>query len=306
MPLEEHENSRKRPQFGSRTLKDEDDIFLHNAWDNVEWNAERASEAAAKVLENSSPLISSQEAEKYEQQSSLYWDEFYRRHRCGFFKDRNWLFTEFPELNCFINAKTTHSSSPVECKCLLEVGCGVGNTVIPLMQATAGSDLQIYACDFSPVAVDLLRQSEEFDASRCHAFVWDICDEKTELPFQENSLDFALLIFVLSSLNPAKFGQAVANIVRYVKPGGMILFRDYGRYDMAQLRFKKGRCLSDNFYARGDGTRVYFFMPEEVDALFAKCGLQKVFLHVDRRLQVNRIKLLRMYRVWIQATYKKA
>ncbi len=39
-----------------------------------------------------------------------------------------------------------------------------------------------------------------------------------------------------------------------------LLFRDYGRYDAAELRFRRGQHkLADHFYVRSDGTRAFYF-----------------------------------------------
>ena len=270
--------------------------------DSVEWTEEQEEEAAAKVAANSATPLLLHEVDEFEQKAGSYWDRFYETHRRDFFKDRHWLFTEFSEL---LGGKREEPPSEEGLR-ILEVGCGVGNTVFPILEMNLGSQLLVYACDFSSVAIDLLKQEKSYDESRCHAFVMDATESTwNAVPFEEASLDVVILIFTLSAMDPAKARGVLASAYRYLKPGGVILFRDYGRHDMAQLRFKTGHCLGDNFYVRGDGTRAYFFTEDEVHELMSSCGFQKKELFVDRRLQVNRGKRIRMFRVWIQAKYQK-
>lgn len=371
--------ARRRPQGGGRELKDWRMVFSHNNWDNVVWDETQEAEAKAKVQVNSEVLLTPEEIEKLEQEAAGQWDAFYGIHQNRFFKDRNWLFTEFPELAPHLahtfpqklnpeNAASPHpkntgvvsdgeatetrpsetkdgrisprtsaltnntdslnsisheniTESPQTCSQensaansfpgkdatfrILEVGCGVGNTVFPILKTNNKEGLFVYCCDFSSVAVDIVKESPDYDAKRCHAFVCDLSSEEWETPFPKGSLDIIVCIFVLSALHPDKYPQVISKMAEYLRPGGLILYRDYGRYDMAQLRFKKGRCLADNFYMRGDGTRCYFITQDEVRELMTQAGLEEVQNLVDRRLQVNRGKQLTMYRVWVQAKYRK-
>lgn len=48
-----------------------------------------------------------------------------------------------------------------------------------------------------------------------------------------------------------------------------------------------------------------FLIIEDVRDLFEKAGFKEEDNRIDRRLQVNRGKLIKMYRVWVQCKYRK-
>lgn len=265
----------------------------------MEWSKEQEDAADAKVAANSAVVLNPHQVQEYEDKADTYWDRFYETHQQNFFKDRHWLFTEFAEL------LRDKSSSPDTDFKIFEIGCGVGNTMMPILQMNLDANLFVYGCDFSSVAIDLLKQQPSYDETRCCAFVLDATSDDWNVPFEPNSMDVILLIFMLSAIDPSKSGHVIQEAYKLLKPGGLLLFRDYGRHDLAQLRFKTGHCLGDNFYVRGDGTRAYFFTEEELHHLFTSCGFQKEEMFVDRRLQVNRGKKLQMFRIWIQAKYRK-
>ena len=150
---------------------------------------------------------------------------------------------------------------------MLEVGAGAGNTAFPVMRGNENEDLVLWACDFSRKAVEVMKGSplyEELNCGKMEARVWDVAGEELPEGLEAGSVDVVLLVFVFSALSPRQWNAARRNVWRLLRPGGEVCFRDYGRGDLAQVRFKKGRWMEENFYARGDGTRVYFFEEEEL------------------------------------------
>ncbi|KAG8970657.1 hypothetical protein FRC05_000515 [Tulasnella sp. 425] len=202
--------------------------------------------------------------EKYNSRPALYWDIFYKNNQNNFFKDRKWLQREFPQLE----SVTSADAGP---KTVFEVGCGAGNVVWPLISANKNPQLKIWACDFSKHAVRVVKSNPLYSNPPCgtvRSSVWDLSSQTLPEGLEPESVDIAVMIFVLSALHPTEWAQAIANIFTLLKPGGFVVLRDYGRHDLTQLRFKEGRLLDENFYIRGDGTRVYFFEATELGRLF--------------------------------------
>ncbi|KAL3418161.1 actin-binding protein [Phlyctema vagabunda] len=302
------ENNLKRSdpfQFGSRHLKDEANVFEFNAWDHVETDDVYKEYAELQYAKQRDAPVSDFDKNRFNGDPAKWWNNFYKNNTSNFFKDRKWLQQEFPVLSQITQADAGHVT-------LLEVGAGAGNTAFPILAHNQNPNLKIHACDFSKKAVEVIRENEAYDTKNIQADVWDAAGEVLPPGLGEGSVDVVVLIFIFSALSPAQWKQAVHNVYRLLKPGGDVLFRDYGRGDLAQVRFKKGRYLEENFYIRGDGTRVYFFEKEELVKIWTgedndaeKPGFEVLEMGVDRRLLVNRAKQLKMYRCWMQGRFRK-
>lgn len=141
------------------------------------------------------------------------------------------------------------------------------------------------------------------------------------------NVDVASLIFVLSAIHPDKFLLSLRNIASVMKQGALLIFRDYGLYDMAQIRFGRGNKLGDNFYVRHDGTRFekkkhfrllvcvnnpflpfqrsYFFTVDYLTELVKEAGFDVIACHYVHRRTVNKKEGVDEPRVFVQGKFMK-
>lgn len=202
-------------------------------------------EELAIMERQNSRLVSKFVASKLEVEAKKHWDLFYKRNEDRFFKDRHWTSREFEEL--------FENKCSIERQILLEVGCGVGNFIFPLIEE--GLNVFIYACDLSPRAIKIVQSHPKYSETYVKAFQADITENYILNDIPLETVDVVTLVFILSAIHPNKFLKVLQTLGALIKPGGIVFFRDYGLYDMTQIRFKPGHKIGENLYMRQDGTR---------------------------------------------------
>ncbi|KAF3615746.1 putative serine/threonine-protein kinase HT1-like [Capsicum annuum] len=123
----------------------------------------------------------------YSRRSQQYWDKFYKLHKNKFFKDRHYLEKDW---RGYFDDEIESSNGKV----VLEVGCGAGNTIFPLISTFP--KLYVHACDFSPNAITLVKILKE-----------SVFNYKVTV--LGNLLAFALLHWVRNEIIREKVGVAL-------------------------------------------------------------------------------------------------
>lgn len=266
------------------------------------------------------PQVSGFQRDVLERNAKKNWDLFYKRNGDRFFKKRYWTRHEFAELFNHAGRESTG-----RLRYLLEIGCGCGDFVLPLLDnepekfdeqkesslppLSLAEDLYIYCCDISEKAIEILRSNaiyKRFEASRISAFAGNLLDLDGIVSILDGrQMDYVSLIFVLSALDPRNMKSAIHNVAALLAPGGLVFFRDYAICDKAMLKFNESNKIEDQFYVRQDGTRAYFFTRSELADLFSEASFECQSIEYVKRTTINKATDQSLSRVFLQAKFRK-
>ena len=278
------------------------EFWVEDIW--TEDDESKAEELLQSNLERCS--VSKLERKESNGEDGKAWDQFYRDHGTRFFKDRHYLIKAFPE-----EFAISDNEVP-EKKTLVEIGCGVGNALLPMLEDHHSQWNTIHGLDISKEAVELLRNDSRFiqcnQEDNDRSVHGHVCDISKDLPSScVGVADVTTLLFCLSGIDPAAMQQAADHVASSLKPGGVLVFRDYGRYDEAQMKLgtSRNKMLSEHFYRKHDGTKCFYFNLEFLRQLFETAGLEVLELKYLRRMYRNNALRETRRRVWVQGRFRK-
>ena len=239
--------------------------------------------------------------------STLAWNAFHTRHSSAtFFKPKRYIPASFPST---MKALRGLPRPPR----ILEVGCGAGAALFPIMAALEGhkeGKATALAIDVSDKALSLLRSSPSFDPETASFLPLDLSLTPPPPPLP-STFDCAFLIFTLSAVPPHLHPQTLENVRACLRPGARLCFRDYGLYDMTMLRFgarqhvPRGSGGGGSTFRREEGTLSTFFGLEEAREMFVRAGFAVEDLEYACVINRNRKEKTEMRRCFLHGTFLK-
>ncbi|GMH32622.1 hypothetical protein BSKO_00456 [Bryopsis sp. KO-2023] len=226
------------------------------------------------------------------------WESFHSQHGKGrFFKERRYLSLEFPQLG---------KSDPPQH--FIEIGAGCGSSILPVLRSN--NSCTCTACDVSSTALQLLMAAAKntgIDCSRIKTVVLDAAEPPAEnyTPIGGHEADCVLLVFTLSAVPPHMMANMLQHAFQCLRPGGLLLLRDYGLCDMTQLRYKASQRKGENLYQRSDGTLAYYFTKEFLSELMGNLGFEAVECEYVCVIWKNRKNGKELKRVFVHGIFKK-
>ncbi|KAL1321112.1 hypothetical protein HN51_065841 [Arachis hypogaea] len=265
------------------------------------------------------------------------WKRFHVRHSSGkFFKERRYLLKEFPEL---VSSAPHTKLLEVGCgngstalpilranKDVIVYACDCSDETLEKAKEILGAATIVafshrfhtFYCDVSTdgfpnwLVCNPCRDRVLQKPSMCLSDVKHDNGMHSTNPFKLEGcecciggVDFVTLIFTLSAIPLERMPRFIKECFDVLNPGGMVLFRDYGLYDMTMLRFEEDKRVGFREYMRLDGTRAYFFCLDTVRDLFVGSGFTELELDYCCVKSVNRQKGKCMRRIWVHGKFQK-
>jgi SAM-dependent methyltransferase len=140
---------------------------------------------------------------------------------------------------------------------VLELGCGNGKNLLAMIERT----WDIIAMDCSMKALQLCPPGVH-DAGKVHFVTGDAIF----LPFMDSTIDAVFSLHIAGHLSEAGRSQLTGEILRVLKPGGQVIFRDFGVDD---FRYGSGEMTESGTFRRGTGSFTHYFSADEVTSLFS-------------------------------------
>lgn len=137
-------------------------------------------------------------------------------------------------------------------KKILDLGCGAGRNTWYL----ADKGFEVYGLDNAPTGLKILRRALK---ERGLAAKLEVGDAFASLPYADNSFDALVSVQVMQHAKESVIIKAIKEIVRVVKPGGLIFITLCGRCSKGKVRYclvQTAKKIAPNTYVPTQGNET--------------------------------------------------